>query len=194
MYEILFHPAFWMPLALAIVGVAVFLYGNARVRAGVRNAGLAVVALTLAWCVAAYAIQTPVEQCVGRTEALVAAAEDGRWDAFAKLIDNNTVIDRVNIRGRANVTSAVQNNSESYGLKAAHILSTDVTTGVGTYDVTINTLLEGVQSTTARFTFQYEQRSDGILLARLVPLSVGTLAVDDMTKYIRQRAGAMIGR
>lgn len=194
MYESLFHPAVWMPVAVLLVGVAIFIYGNARVQAGVRNAGAGVVALALLWCGVAYFVETPVEQCVSRTKAIVAAAESGKWDDFAKLLDNNTLIDRVNIRGRANVAGAVQSNAESYGLKSVHILSTDVTTGIGTYDVTINTLMEGSQSTTARFTLQYEQRSDGLLLTRLIPLNVGTLAVEDMSNYIRQHAGALIGR
>ena len=189
-----FTPRSGCPSRSRSSAIVVFVYGNARVRAPTRNAGIGVALLALVWSGVAYAIETPVEQCVSRTKALVAAAENGKWDDFSKLIDNNTTIDRVNIRGRANVTSAVQNNSDAYGLKAVHVLGTDVTTGAGTYDVTINTLLEGSQSTTARFTLQYEQRADGILLTRLIPLSVGTLAVDDMTSYIRQHAGAMMGR
>ena len=190
MYEALFHPAFWMPAALAVVGLAIFIYGNARVQTTVRNVGLGVIALTLAWCGVAHAIDTPVEQCVKRTNAIVSAVENGKWDDLKPLLDKNTVIDRLNARGPAAVTSIIEANSEAYGLKSIHVLGTDVTRGVGTYDVTLNTLLEGSQSTTARFTFQYEQRTDGILLARLVPISVGTLSVEDFSNYIKNHAGA----
>lgn len=193
MQETLFNPPIWMPIALGLVGIVVFLYGNARVQARVRNTGLGVLGLVLAWCVSAYLVTTPVEQCLNRSKALVAAAESGQWDTFKSLLDNTTTIERISARGRDAVTETVRGSADGYGLKNVRTLNTDVSTGVGTYDVTISVLLEGSQATTARFRFEYEQRSDGILLSKLVPISVGNMSVDDITNYIRNKAG-MFGR
>lgn len=185
--EILFNPAIWMPTAAFVVGLAVFLYGNARVKAPIRNAGLAILGVAAAWCVAAYFVQTKVEQCISRTHAIVAAVEKADWTTLRSLLDKTTVIDVPNLRvsGPDEIVSTTQTTAGAYGLKSIRVYGTEAVRGPGSVDVTFNSLLEGMQPLTATFRFEYEERSDGMLLAKIVPVRVGDKSMDEIRRAIR---------
>jgi hypothetical protein len=183
MLEALFHPAFWMPLALAIVGIGVFIYGNNRVNKSVQTAGLGILGLTLAWCVAAYLVQTTVEQCLDRTRAITAAVEAADWPKLKTLLDQNTNVEGV-VRGPNAIATATQVAAENYGLKDIRILTTNVVSGGNLIDVSFTAMLDGTRPTTSNWKFQYEKRSDGILLARIVPISIGGVSMDEVRARI----------
>lgn len=183
MSETLFHPALWMPIALFIVGVAVFLFGNARVKSGIRLAGIGIVALTLCWCGLAYAVDTFSEKCVKRTDAIVSAVERGKWDELSKLLDKNTVL--TGSRGPEDIARMTEAAAGVYQLKEIRVLSHDVTYPLPeSVDVTISTLNEGQQNSTSVFTFSYEQRPDGILLRQILPVSINNRPLAEIERAI----------
>lgn len=185
MQEALFNPPFWLPIALGIVGVAVFLYGNARTQTPVRNAGLGVLALTVIWCVAAFLVRTTTEQCLDRTRSIVASVERAQWPELAKLMDRNTKFTFMSMTLDAQqLVKSAQDNAERFGVKDIRIISENVERGIDTVDVTINTLVEGSMTTTAAFKFEYEQRTDGMLLSRITALRVGGASTDEISRQI----------
>lgn len=187
MKEFLFNPALWMPALGFAIAIALFIYGNARVKPGIRNGGLGLLGLMVAWCAAAYFVQTPVEQCIARTRAIVSAVEKADWVALAPLLDKNTTIDvkAMPINGRDAIVSTTQTTAGAYGLKSIRMYGTDVSQGPNSIDVTFSALLEGVQPLTATFRFEYEQRSDGMLLAKIVPVKIGDKSMDEIRRAIR---------
>lgn len=182
MQETFFNPPIWMPIVLAMVGIAVFAYGNARVQAGVRNAGAGVLALVIAWSAVAYFVRTPIEQCLDRTRAIVSAVERGKWDELGPLLDKNTnlVYMIASLRGRDEIVRGTREAAERFSLKEIRIVNENPASepSLGTIDVTINTLIEAQYNTTAIFKFEYEKRSDGILLTRISPVSIAGASSD----------------
>lgn len=183
MQEFLFHPALWMPAAAFAIAIALFIYGNNRVQPAVRNVGAGLLGLVLVWCVAAYWIKTRVEQCITRTRAITAAVETGDWGKVTALLDKTTSLEF--LRGNVAISNAAQTAAQSYGLKDIRTFGTDAVEGPGTVDVTIRTLLEGAQPLTAEFRFEYEQRSDGMLLSKIVPVRIGDKSMDQVRNAIR---------
>jgi hypothetical protein len=186
MQEFLFNPALWIPVAALAAAIGVFIYGNNRVKPAIRNAGVGLVGLVLVWAVAAYLVQTRVEQCVTRTHAILAAVEAADWTQLRALLDKNTTLSFLPGGGGDAIRQAAQNSAEAYGLKDIRTLRTTAEQrALEGVDVTIDTLLEGAQPLNATFRFEYEQRSDGILLAKIVPITIGRISEEQMRSAIR---------
>lgn len=185
MQTFLFNPSVWMPAVGLLIAAAVFLYGNARVKAGLRNAGIALFALVVGWIGLAYFVQTPLEKCVAHTRALVSAVEEGKYDELRRLLDDDTSLEF--LRGREDIAGATEVAATQYGLKSITILSTDPVQGIGTVDVNFNALLEGSQATTSTWRFEYTIRPDGIALTRILPITIGRVSIDEIRRNIRGR-------
>ena len=183
MQETLFNPPVWMPAAAVVIAIGVFVYGNARVQTPVRNAGLGLLGLAVAWCVAALIVQTRVEKCITRTHAIVAAVEQADWTKLGSLLDKGTTLEF--LRGGEAVVNATQTTAGAYGLKDIRVFGTEAVAGPSTVDVTFSSLLEGQRPLTASFRFEYEDRSDGMLLAKIVPLKIGDMNMDQVRNAIR---------
>jgi hypothetical protein len=184
MTEILFHPAFWMPLLLGIAGVAVFVFGNARLKTGIRNAGVGIIALTLIWIAAAYFVDTFSEKCVTRTNAIIAAVESGRWNDLKGLLDKNTAIPLIDLRGPDDIAATTDRYATMAQLKAVHIIARDTAQTPQGVDVTIDTIMEAQQNGTSTWTFSYEQRSDGILLREILPIRFNGRSLGELERAI----------
>lgn len=183
MHESLFHPALWMPIGLFILGIAVFLFGNARVKSGIRNAGVGIILLTIAWCGVAYFVDTFSETCVKRTDAIVSAVERAKWNELTKLLDKNTRL--ATERGAEDIARMTEAAAGAYQLKEIRIISHDVTYPLPqNVDVTISTLNEGQQNSTSVFTFSYEQRPDGILLREITLVSLNGKPLAEIERAI----------
>lgn len=179
MHETLFNPAFWMPLAVVIVGVGVFLYGNARVKGAIRNAGVGVVLLAVTWYAVAHFVDTFSEKCVKRTDAVIAAVESGKWDDLRSLLDNNTQL--AMFRG-PEIATVAETAAGTYQLREIRILLREVASTPNGVDVTIDTLNEGQQNSTSTWTFTYEQRSDGILLRKITPIRLNGRPMEEIER------------
>lgn len=182
MQETLFNPALWMPLALAILGIAVLVFGNARLKTGIRNAGAGLVGLALAWAVTAHFVDTFVEKCVNRTDAIVDAVETQDWAQLRTLLDKNTTL--ATLRGAEEISSTAEAWAGLAQLKEIRILGHDLQTVPGGVDVTINTFVEATTPSTSTWTFSYEARSDGILLRRIAPVRLNNRPLEEIERVI----------
>ena len=89
------------------------------------------------------------------------------------------------LRGGEKISQVTQENIDRFGVTEIRILNTNADRGIDTIDVTVNTLIEARYNTASVWKFEYEQRTDGILLSRITPLTVAGASTDE----IRGRVG-----
>lgn len=187
MYEALFQPKIWWPALVIIVGVIVFVVGNNRVIAAVRTTGIAIAGLAVLWYGVAWFVQTPIEQCITRTRDICSAVEAADWTKLGSLIDKRTTIEET-IEGPEAIIAATKSAAEAYALKDIKLLFVEGkrVPPMDGINVTFTAILDGQRPTRGDFTFEYEKRSDGYLLRRIVPNSIGGVSMDQIRARIRR--------
>ena len=187
MQELLFDPAWWMPLIGVIVGVAVFLSGNARQRNGPRSLGLTVVLLSVGWYVMAWFVETPLEICTRQTREFAADVQNRDWPKLAKLLDSQVSLGVPNNEVYANkeeLLHGVQTGVQNYGLKAVHVLSlTPFPHGtIITIDMTVWTEQDSAlaPSLTSSWEMQWAHEGTGWLLQQVTCLRIGDQSVNQL--------------
>jgi hypothetical protein len=86
MRELLFDVSWWVPVLVALIGVALLVSGNNRQKAGMRNGGAGVILLGIGWLVLSFLIETPRKTCHRLTSQAVQAVVDGDWKTFDDLL------------------------------------------------------------------------------------------------------------
>jgi hypothetical protein len=86
MTDFLFDTPYWFLGLLAVVGVGLWLSGNARQEARTKAAALAVFLLAIALALVSYAVDTDKEKVTKRTHKLVEAVEKKDKPALADLL------------------------------------------------------------------------------------------------------------
>lgn len=86
---------FWLPTGLLLIGVILFLSGNARqdrrlIRGGVAAAGLGIFLALLSWV-----LESPREKVTRLTRELVAAVADRDWPSLQPLLDDRTRLEEI---------------------------------------------------------------------------------------------------
>ena len=76
MQDFLFDTPWWAFVMIGIVGVALFMSGNARQNKGALRAGVAVLLVGVLLAITSYLVDTPKEKVLKGTHALVTAAVD----------------------------------------------------------------------------------------------------------------------
>ena len=125
MREFLFDVAWWLPVVVAIGGVGLLISGNNRQRAGLRNAGAAVVLLAVAWLVLSFVIDTPRKTCQRLARQAVQSVADGDWQALSDLLAPDAdarYVDRPwRVDGRQGVLDAARMVARNAGLHSAGV-------------------------------------------------------------------------
>jgi len=86
MQDFFFDTPLWMLGGLAVVGIALFMVGNNRTDATLRNVGLAVVGAGILLFLMSFFVDTNKEKCIKRSRQLVQAVQDRDWTTFEKLV------------------------------------------------------------------------------------------------------------
>ncbi len=185
MTDWLFAPPIWLVLVIVIAGIAVFIYANARTSTQGRLGGVAIAIAGVLLFVVGRFVDTPLEACVKRTYAIIAAVEAADWTKMESLLNNNTSV--MNFRGAKEIADGARKRADQFGLKRAFVLGRDQVQRQNVIDVVVSVLSEQNMPPQIRTTwrFKYEVRSDGILLSEIAPESTGELSADQM----RQRLG-----
>lgn len=185
MTDLLFDTPWWLPTAIAVVGVGLFVSGNKRRHAGMRAAGGAVALLAVLLVAASYFVDTDVEKAVKRTAALVDAVDRQDWQAFESLLDEQSSLG--NYVGRAELTQGAQDAVEKFGVRKAGVLSQSVRQDDTLITVTVSAFSEqdmppGPMRST--WEFDWQQRGDEWFLYRITPLSVGNQAIENPAAHL----------
>jgi hypothetical protein len=129
MKEMLFDIAWWVPVIVVALGIAVTMAGNNRQQAAMRNGGVAVAVLGILWLVASFLVETPTKLCQKQTKVLVQAMTDGDWSTFERLTDPKITFNYVSRPWRANGRAEVEAGAKDtvqhiHSASAGHLAAT----------------------------------------------------------------------
>jgi hypothetical protein len=123
MTDFLFDIAWWVPLLVVAIGIAVIVAGNNRQQSSLRNGGLVVVLLGIAWFILSFIIETPSKLCVKQTRQIVQAVSDSDWTTFENLLDPKVTFHYVSrpwqASGKAEVDAGTKTTVKHAGLHSA---------------------------------------------------------------------------
>jgi hypothetical protein len=185
MTDFFFDLPMWFPIAMFVVAIGVFIYGNNRSNAQLRLASLGIVVLTIGLVALSYFVDTFEEKCIKRTHGIIAAVDAKDWNAVRSLMNGRTAV--VGLQGADRIAERGQQLADEFGLKQARVLSTTTRPGsTGLLDVVVLVQHEFNVPTppATKWVFQYEQQSDGILLSTIAPADKDGTAVE-MNKRLR---------
>ena len=87
MTELLFDPPWYLPAAVAVFGIYLFVHGNRRQEGKLRAAGAGVVLLAVALFFVGRVMETDREIVERRSRQLVTAVDKQDWNALRSLLD-----------------------------------------------------------------------------------------------------------
>lgn len=129
MNDLLFDVPWWIPILLAVIGIALFLRGNAQQKSNVRTTGLAVFALAVGWFLLSFFVDTDKEKAQKGTKVLLQSVVDGDWTKFQSMLTPQasvTVLGQsTGVTGAENVKSMAQAGAEAIHLTGASMRSAE---------------------------------------------------------------------
>jgi hypothetical protein len=129
MSDLLFDVPWWIPTLLAVIGIALFLRGNAQQKSNVRTMGLAVFALAVGWFLLSYFVDTDKEKAQKGTKVLLQSVVDGDWTKFQSLLTPQasvTVLGQsAGITGAEEVKQMAKTGAETIHLTGASMRSSE---------------------------------------------------------------------
>jgi hypothetical protein len=179
MTELLFDPPWYLPLAIAALGIYLFIFGNRRQDTKLRAIGGAVLLLAVVLFAVGRVMDTDREKAEKRTRQLVTAVENRDWPAMTALLDPKASVAVLNApiySNRDAIIAGAQAGTERYGVKNIRILSLtsrqDATAITIDLDALSDQKLTGQPFPTS-WQFEWQERQDGWKLMRIVCLKIG---------------------
>ncbi|CAN5615953.1 hypothetical protein BH10PLA1_BH10PLA1_22250 [soil metagenome] len=168
----------WLVLAgLAVVGVALFIVGNNRTDATLRNVGIGVFVLGILLFLTSWLIDTSKEKCIKNTRELVRAVQDRDWATFDKLVSPRCTV-RVPLAGAIYQTGkqlrdATEIAVDKYGLKSNSIMGTDAVDTGDFIKVGVNVLSDGTAyPLTTSWEMEWQDTNSGWQLTDLTAIKI----------------------
>jgi hypothetical protein len=182
MSDLLLDVPWWMIAGLAGLGAFVFVSGNRRQETKVRNAGVAIVAMAIAWAVLSYYVDTPVEMTSRRSREFVKSVVDKNWPVTTSILDpaaSLSVLDSGNAvyTTRDQILDGAKQAVDRYGLKSATIFSLGARRDDSLITVDLDIISDqdatmGRQINTS-WQFEWQQTGDDWRLLRITCLKIG---------------------
>lgn len=192
MTEMLFDPPWYLPAAIAVLGVYLFIRGNRRQDAKIRAVGGGVVLLAAALFVVGRVMDTDREIAENRSRQVVDAVEKHDWDALRSLLDPKSSVATPNgavYSNRDLILTGAQLATEQYGVKNIRILSLtsrqDDTLITVDIDVLSDQGFTG-QPFPSSWQFEWQDLSGGWTLMRIVCLKIGNETGPDVGRQFPQ--------
>jgi hypothetical protein len=146
MRDLLFDVSWWVPVLLAVIGVALLVSGNNRQNAGLRNGGAGVILVGIGWLVLSFVIDTPRKTCQRLTTSAVQAVVDGDWKTFDDLLaasaDARFVGRQWRVDGKQAVDQTAKYVAKNSGLHSASVRRVQVTENSPTITVAFTAFTE----------------------------------------------------
>lgn len=187
MTDLLFDTPWWLPVAIAVVGIALFASGNNRQKSPLRNVGLGVVALAGVLLLVSYLVDTDKEKVIDRTNALVRSVGERDWKTFTSLLDPQTSF--AGYVGRDQLAEGARLSAETFGVKSTTVLGREVKDDQTLITVTVDALSQ--QDTPpyplrSTWDFDWQQRGDEWLLyeIRMISVNETMTAESDLTRRL----------
>ncbi|MDQ3440600.1 MAG: nuclear transport factor 2 family protein [Planctomycetota bacterium] len=179
MTDLLFDPPWYLPAAIAALGIYLFIHGNRRQDAKVRAVGVGVALLTVALFFVGRVMETDREIAEKRSRQVVAAVEKHDWDALRALLDPKASVAVPNgavYSNRDLIVGGAQMGTERFGLKNIRVLSLTSRQDDTMITVDIDALSDqGMtgQPFPTSWQFEWQELSGGWTLMRIVCLKIG---------------------
>lgn len=184
--DLLFAPAWYYPVVLLLVAVAVFWTGNRRLDKTLKNVGGALILLAFAWALVAYLVQTPKERGLAQTKGLIRAFEARDWPKFQSLLDPGTTL--ASYGNRDMIVAAARKSVDDPGVKEVYILSSEAQQAGPhvTVTTTVATTLErlGGQPIRSTWQFEYVNMSGTWVLSTITPLTFEGQSPDPILRQL----------
>ena len=181
----LFAPPAWVPVALAVLGIAALLFGLVRGNARGRYAGIAVALLGVAWFGIAAAVETFPEQAASRTTAIVESYDEADWAAMRGLLDDET---RLILFNGSEIADRAQELHGELGHESLQLKNLDAQrdpVGVRVkFNVTSNQTNGQVPRFTTAWQFDYRVAGDELRLGSITPLTTQFIDADTVRARI----------
>ena len=125
MSDLLFDVPWWIPTFLTLLGLIVFWNGNKQLNPKLKNIGMSLIALAVAWFALSYFVDTDKEKVQRWTKGIVGSVTAGDWQGFRSRLapgvtfhvqDGGTFAE-----GAEQVTAYAKAGAESINLKSANI-------------------------------------------------------------------------
>lgn len=181
MTNLLFATPWWLPTAIIVAGMVVFVSGSARQITGARNAGLGLLLLAILLIAVSYFVETDRERVTRQTWELIKAVEARDWTALKSHLDarvNMAAIAGIPIYGnRDALVQGAQSAVERYGLKSVAITSLDSRQDAS--DITVSADVFSIQEATmgrpvpSSWQFEWSKSGDEWMLFRMTCLKIG---------------------
>jgi hypothetical protein len=191
MIELLFHTPWWLPVAIAVVGICVFVTGNKRTDARTRTIGLGIVFLAALLAVLSYFVETPVERSVRLTKEFVAAFERQDYAAMSGILQPSTsvgVTGATIYASREQIVARAKSAHQQYGFKSVRVLTSSVERHQTQITVTITLLSEQniTPTLTSEWQFEWQESSEGWSLAEIRALKIANVTGDQIAGMLRR--------
>jgi hypothetical protein len=123
MQELLFNTPWWLLTLFGLVGIALFMSGNARQNKGLLRSGMVIILLGALLAIVSYLVDTPKEKVTKGTHALVKAAVDRD-----KTVLNDELHPNASLAGwkRQQIIDGAVTYADQFGLKSATITGMEV--------------------------------------------------------------------
>jgi len=190
--DLLFETPWYLPTLLVLVGITLFVIGNARVEARTRNWGLAVIGLAIVLMLVSWMVQTPKERAVEQTRQIVDAFEKRDWTKCASLLPQRVTVGLANYPKakygtKDELVKAAKTATDRDDYTAIHNLSINAQqneTQIAVYlDVISTQKITGGRPLTSSWEFDYTEAADGWGLDRITALRIANRPVDEVITF-----------
>jgi len=185
--QLLFDTPWWLPTSIALAGVVLFFYANARREWKLRNAGAGVVLLAILLAAISYAVDTDIEKVNKRTKQFVTAVNERDWTTFRSLLDTRTSF--AMYRNADELTSGAEKTSDAIGLKSVTVFSMEpqqtdtlITVYLAVWSTQDFTMLRPIKS---NWQFDWQETSEGWVLRTIRPLGGDSLKPSDVEAKLK---------
>jgi len=185
--QLLFDTPWWLPTSIALAGVVLFFYANARREWKLRNAGAGVVLLAILLAAISYGVDTDIEKVNKRTKQFVTAVKERDWTTFRSLLDTRTSF--AMYRNADELTSGAEKTSDAIGLKSVTVFSMEpqqtdtlITVYLAVWSTQDFTMLRPIKS---NWQFDWQETSEGWVLRTIRPLGGDSLKPSDVEAKLK---------
>jgi hypothetical protein len=183
MTDLLFDTPWWLPVAIAAVGVMLFLSGNRRQQSAMRNAGVALFGLAILVVLLTVFVDTPKKIARRESTALVQAAVAGDWAKFQSLLTRDADLRLLGSQpmydNAGDLTAAAKAGAQSVHLREAHVRSLHVDQGGDVVTTSLELLTEQDEAAAplldSSWQFDFEKGTDGWRIREIRALNIGQM-------------------
>ncbi len=192
MSDLLLDAPWWLPVIVSFVGIALFISGNRRTEARIRNVGLGLLGLAALLVLLVWLVDTPKKIALRETKQLIAAVQAGDWKTFRSLLAKDAGLRVLTTRSfyqdADQVTAAAQAGAESVHLRAAHMRSAVAEQTGPNVTVAVNIFTEqeqpGAPVLNSDWQFEFRDTGQGWRISEIRAIKIADLTTDQIEREL----------